>query len=174
MMAVWIIVAATAVVSGQAPTLLPADVRSALDRMHPGWRVAEVDSEVRRDSHARLGETPNVITGDFDGSGRADLAILIEYPNVDEPDKAFTHYSEIIAFLNTATGYLPVRLRDRQPAPHPIQFLTLQKRGARGFDFEANRKFIYPHDAIGEWYFEKGGGSYVYENGKFRYILEAD
>lgn len=161
-------------VGSQARSGLPDEVRSALDRMHPGWRVADVSADVRREIGTRLGPTPNVIAGEFDGNGDRDIAVLIDYRNVDEPDKAFTHYSEAIAFLKSDSGYHAVPLRDRQPGPNSELFLTLQKHGDQGFVFEANRKFVYRHDAIGEWFFEKGDGSYIYENGKFRYVIEAD
>ena len=158
----------------QPTSPLPAAVRSSLDRMHPGWRIAAVADRVREFVGARLGPSPNVIVGDFDGNGRADVAVLVEYPNADEPDKAFTHYVEIIAFLNDGDGYESVRVDNRSPGPDPIYFLTLQKRGDRGFDFEANKRFTYPQDSIGAWFFEKGGGSYIYDKGRFRMVIESD
>jgi hypothetical protein len=133
----------------QASQALPGPVRSALDQMHPGWRVGAVGQHVRAAVGARLGPTPNIIVGDFDGNGHADVAVLIEYPNV-EPGKAFTHVIEVIAFLNTARGYGLIGLMPGSPGPNPDVYLTLQKRGTQGFDFEANRKFVYPHDSIGE------------------------
>ena len=158
----------------QPASPVPPAVRSALDRMHPGWRIAAVDDRVREFVGARLGPSPNVIVGDFDANGRTDVAVLIEYRNTDEPDKAFTHYIEIIAFLNNDKGYEPVRVDNRAPGPNPIYFLTLQKRGDQGFDFEANKRFTYPQDSIGAWFFEKGGGTYIYDRGRFRLVLEAD
>lgn len=153
---------------------LPGAIRAILDQRYPGWRVADVSREVRAAVGQRLGLTPGVISGDFDGNGRADYAMLLEYPNTDEPGKAFTHFVEALAFLDNAGSFGLVRLRDRQPGPNSDLFLTLQKRGAQGFDFEANKKFTYPHDSIGEWYFEKAGGTYIYGDGRFRYVLEAD
>lgn len=153
---------------------LPGAIRVILDQRYPGWRVADVSREVRDAVGPMLGLTPGVISGDFDGNGRADYAMLIEYRNRDEPEKAFTHYLEALAFLDDAGSFRLVRLRDRQPGPNPEQFLTLQKRGAQGFDFEANKKFTYPHDSIGEWYFGKAGGTYIFGEARFRYVLEAD
>ena len=159
---------------GAQVSSVPAGVRSALDRMHPGWRIAEVSRAVRAAVADRLGPVPNVILGDFDGNGRQDVAVLIEYRNVAEPEKAFTHYAEIIAFLDTGRGYEAIRVDDRVPGPDPDRYLTLQKRGARGFDFEANTRFTYPHDSIGAWFFEKAGGTYIYDKGSFRFVLEED
>ena len=77
---------------GQDRTAIPEAARAILDQRYPGWRVAGVSSEVRAAIGQRLGPTPGVISGDFDGNGRADYAIVIEYENRDEPAKAFTHF----------------------------------------------------------------------------------
>ena len=153
---------------------IPGAVRVILDQRYAGWRVASVSGEVRDWVGDRLGPTPNVIVGDFDGNGQADCAVLIEYPNTDAPEKAYTHYLEVLAFLDDAGSPRLVRVRDRQPGPNPEQFLALQRRGAEGFDFEANKKFTYAHDSIGEWYFGKAGGTYIFSDGRFRYVHEAD
>ena len=94
---------------GAQTSSLPPEVRSTLDRMHPGWRIAEVSRAVRAAVGQRLGSVPNVIGGDFDGNGSQDVAVLIEYRNADEPEKAFAHYMEIIAFLDTGRGYEAIR-----------------------------------------------------------------
>ena len=161
-------------VERQPQQVLPAALRSMLDRLHPGWRIAGLNAEVRQDVGSLLGPTPNVIAGDFDGNGRPDVAVLVEYPNTDEPEKAFTHYVEALAFLNTDRGFVHFKLRDRSPAPNPDLYLTLQRRGAEGFDFHARKKFIYAHDSIGEWWFGKAGGTYIYEAGRFRRVTESD
>src|SRR5262249_42009405 len=142
-------------IAGQAVRTLPAPVSSALDQMHPAWGVAGVSEDVRTAVGAHLGPTPNVIVGDFDGDGRRDVAVLIEYRSVDQSNRSFTDYSEVIAFLDTRHGYEPIRLGDRIPEPDHERYLTLQKRGAQGYDFEANKKFSYPHDSIGLWFFGK-------------------
>jgi hypothetical protein len=158
----------------QEAAVLPEGIRLLLDQRYPGWRVALVSGDVRAVVGQRLGPTPGVISGDFDGNGRADHAILIEYPNTDEPGNAFTHFVEAVAFLDHAGNFSLVRLRDRQPGPSPDVFLTLQKRGTQGFDVEANKKFTYPHDSIGEWHFGKAGGTYVFGSGRFRLVIESD
>jgi hypothetical protein len=169
-----VLLAAGGRLRAQDSSVVPASVRSALDRMHPGWRIAAVGAEVRSAVGERLGRTPGVIAGDFDGDGRQDVAVLIEYRNIDEPQKTFTHFVEAIAFLLTDRGFTAVPLRERQPGPNADLYLTLQRRGDQGFDFEANKKFTYSHDSIGEWYFGKAGGTYIFENLKFRFIIEAD
>jgi hypothetical protein len=170
----WIVAGIAAFSGAQVPESLPGPVRSALDRMHPGWRVGAVGADVRAADGRRLGRTPNIVFGDFDSDGRRDVAVLIEYGNVDQTQKSFTHYIEVFAFLNRAGGYEAIRLTDQSPGPDPRQYLTLQRRGDRGLDFETGKRFTYPHDSIGLWFFEKAGGTYIYDNGKFRYVAESD
>jgi len=159
----------------QALDAVPAPVRTILDQRHPGWRVPTASAELLAGVGSRLGSTPGVVAGDFDSDGRTDYALLVEYRNVDEPDKSFTHFVEALVFLNGAGGFRATRLRDRQPGPDAALFLTLQRRGTQGFNVETGSAFVYPHDSIGEWYFGKAaGGSYVYDGGLFRYVIEVD
>src|SRR4030095_5985264 len=103
-LAAWAVLAAIGPLGGQDSRAIPPGVRSALDRMHPGWRIAAPGADVRAVVGNRLGRTPGVLTGDCDGNGRPDVAVLIEYRNVDEPQKAFSHFVEAIAFLATERG----------------------------------------------------------------------
>jgi hypothetical protein len=66
-------------------------------------------------------------------------------------------------------------LKDPVPAGDDRNFfLTLQRRGAKGHDLEAGKDFTYPHDSIGVWYYGVAGGSYIFENGRFRFVSESD
>jgi hypothetical protein len=128
--------------SGQDATVIPAAIRTILDQRHTGWRVAGVSPEVRIALGQKLGLTPNVVSGDFDGNGRVDYAMLVEYPDTDGPDTRFTHFVDAFAFLGNGAGFALIPLRDRRPGPNPDLFLTLQPRGTQGFDFEANARFV--------------------------------
>ena len=52
--------------------------------------------------------------------------------------------------------------------------MTLARKGGRGYDFHAGRKFRYPRDAFSALYFGKAGGTYIHDRGKFRYVYESD
>jgi len=152
---------------------LPPSIRTVLDQRYPGWRVADISLDVRTTAKQRLGPEPNVISGDFDGNGWPDHALLIEYRNTD-PRESSTYFNEVVAFLNEEGRFRLTKLRDRQPGPHPGVYLTLQKKGSEGLDFEAKKKFTYATDSIGEWFLGKGGGSYIFRDGRFRFVIEAD
>ena len=109
-----------------------------LDQRYPGWRVADIGLDGRTTVKPRLGPEPNVISGDFDGNGWPDDALLIEHRNTD-PREFIQYFNEVVAFINHEYRFPPDQLRDRQPGPNPGLYLTLQKKGAEGLDFEARR-----------------------------------
>ncbi len=51
--------------------------------------------------------------------------------------------------------------------------LILMRKGESDYDYEKQRDFSYPRDAIFSG-FGMGGESYLYENGKFRAIITSD
>jgi hypothetical protein len=62
--------------------VLPAAVRSMLDSKYPGWQPSHVGADVQAFVRERSPvASANMITGDFDGNGRPDYAILLEYPS---------------------------------------------------------------------------------------------
>ena len=163
-----------ATAAGQRAAPLPRPIRAALDQEFPGWRFSEVSAGVREFFRESLpGARPNLVTGDFDGDGRADYALLIEHSNFDQPGAGFSHVVERLVFLRRGAGYRMHRLEQDSPA-NPDLYLTLARRGRQGFDFKAERKYRYPNDSISVWYFEKAGGTYIYQRGRFRYVTEAD
>ena len=58
---------------------LPPQARDALYLKFPDWRYADISDEVRQlfKEDAAANTRPDLITGDFDGDGRADFAALI-------------------------------------------------------------------------------------------------
>lgn len=153
---------------------IPSDIRESLNVSYPGWRFSIVDAEVSDFISQRFpGAKPNLISGDFDGDGEADFAMLIEHTNFDEPGTAITHIMETLAFIKRGNGYTKYVLEEASGA-NPIVYLTLAKKGSRGREFESGKKFRYPNDSIGISFFEKAGGTYIFENGKFRYVNESD
>lgn len=153
---------------------LPDEIRGEMDRAYPGWRLSTVDEDIVEFLRERSsGSQPNLISGDFDGDGRLDYAILIEHTNFHEPDKAFTHVLEKLVFLKRRKGYKKLVMEERQPADS-ILYMTLAKKGATGRNFISGKSFTYPTDSIRISYFEKASGTYIYRNGKFRHIIEVD
>lgn len=153
---------------------LPAEIRSSLNKKFPGWRFSEVSDDVNRFFKERWPEArPNLISGDFDGNGQTDYAVLIEHSNFDKTGKAFTHVVEQLAFLKKGTSY-KLYILDQNTSATLELYLTLARKGEVGREFSTQRKFRYPNDSISLSYFEKAGGTYIYRRGRFRYVTESD
>lgn len=159
---------------GQLRSHLPLSIRGQLNRNFPGWRFAQPNREVLDFFSDRFPkEDPCVISGDFDGNGRKDYALLIEHPNAIEPNKRFTHLVEVLAFLRKGRSYRRVRLESSSPA-NPEVYLNLKKKGEVGYEFSTAKRFKYPNDSISFSFFEKAGGTYIWKKTRFKYVIESD
>ncbi len=144
-----------------------------LDKNLPGWEFPFVSDDIRKFLKARVSmeARPEVIQGDFDGDGQIDYALLIEYGMAtiyEAPHSKMSHDVLVVTFLKRVGGYEMHRVGEGG------EYLYLMKKGVRDYDYEADRHFYYSNDAIFAGYFEKGGTSYMYENGGFRAIITSD
>lgn len=146
----------------QESALIPAGVKSILDQMHPGWKLAQISDENRqicfkKDSKFR----PTLIWGDFDGDGKQDYAVIVDYGKK----------SSVMAFLARGTGYkafelfTPSRSNERAPdllevLPKGMQLGTKAQKSA--------------HESIASEYCESSSVFYFYEAGTFHRLLAGD
>ena len=150
---------------------LPPSAHLMLERKFPGWKFAEVSQEVHQFFEAEMkGESPNLISGDFDGNGKPDYAGLIWHGHeLNEAGDPIGPQSYLVIFLQKKKGYQMHVIKD--PAG---EYLCLAKKGTRDYDYEKQKEITYANDAILTGIFEKGGSSYVYEKGKFRSFVSSD
>ena len=74
-------------VGGQSKaTSLPPAAKSLLNRTFPGWKFAEASEEIRAFLRERVSTNvhPEIVTGDFDGNGKTDYAVLTKHGVMDE------------------------------------------------------------------------------------------
>jgi hypothetical protein len=157
----------------QMPSLdLPSEARDMLNVKFPDWKYADVSEEVSQCLKKDAGPNarPDLISGDFDGDGRADFAAMIvhgvrrvEDGCVVGPDPA------IVVFLAEEHGFRLNVIDD--PGG---EYLMLIRKGEKRYDYELQKEFTFEHDAIDAIIFEKGATSYVYEQGRFRAIITGD
>jgi hypothetical protein len=158
-----------------AEDILPTSARAALDVRFPGWRLSAVNLRAREFVRERsAGANPNVIAGDFDESGQTDYAVLLDHPSAPpQVGGAMDRTGQVVALLEREGRYklfvLKVPFR-----PDPRFCLTLQRKGESGNDLEANRRFAYPADSIGVWYYGAAGGTCIFSDGRFRFVVESD
>jgi hypothetical protein len=146
-----------------------------LDGRFPAWRLCSVSSRVRDTLRERSPKAlPTVVAGDFDGNGLTDYAVLLEYPTFSKGGgAASSDVSEVVALLDQGAAFKLFIVKEPVP-PDPRRYLTLQRKGQRGYDLERDRPFTYPNDSIGVWFFGVAGGTYIFSNGGFRYVVESD
>jgi hypothetical protein len=156
----------------QTPAIeLPAEARNTLNVKFPDWKYAVCSAEVRdflKQEHPNA--NPNLISGDFDGNGRADYAAMINHGVTRvEDDRLAGPDPAIVVFLAQEHGFEFAVIED--PGG---EYLMLIRKGDKAFDFERQQEFTFERDAIDAIIFEKGATSYVYEQGHFRAIITGD
>jgi hypothetical protein len=151
---------------------LPPQARDALYLKFPDWRYADISDEVRQalKQDGAANTRPDLISGDFDGDGRADYAALIFHgtTRVDQDQVVGPDFCLVI-FMAQDQGYQLHVIED--PGG---EYLDLAHRGDRRYNYETQKEFTLEHDAIDAIIFEKGATSYVYANGGFRAIITGD
>ena len=151
---------------------LPPPARDALYLKFPDWRYADISDEIRQmfKQDRATNIRPDLITGDFDGDGRADYAALILHGTTRvEQDLVVGPDFSLVIFMAQDQGYQLHVIED--PGGEYIQLIH---KGDGGYDYETQKEFTYLHDAIDAVVFEKAATSYVYENGGFRAIITGD
>ena len=156
---------------GLKPEQLPSTVRAELDKRFSGWRFPKVDEGIHRYLRENISADtrPEFISGDFDGNGQLDYAVIIEHGvALGEDGNPVGHNTYVVAFLKSGDK-LKFYMMDGGG-----EYIALIKKGEKGYEYGTGKNFIYKNDAIFSGYFEKGGSSYIYEKGKFRSIITSD
>jgi hypothetical protein len=149
---------------------LPSSARLTLNRRFPGWKFAEMSQEVRLFFETEMkGKLPDLISGDFDGNGQPDHAALIRHGNVKGEGKAIWPRFFLVVFLRKGRGYRMYVIKEPNG-----EYLCLAKKGTKDFNYDEQKEITYANDAILTGILEKGGSSYVYENGRFRSFVSSD
>lgn len=126
---------------------VPDAVRTALDALCAGWRLAPVMPEIAEEIKTRTPSwPPNLLPGDFNGDREVDAAVLLECKGA----------VQLAVFLSTGRGFAMDILEKPQPLD-PRQFLHLIRQE-------------YGHDAIGVEYDAIGGHAWVFQDGRWRSV----
>lgn len=160
----------------QIPALsqqLPRAFRTKLDRNYKSWELAPIDKEIqnyfRKNKIAGQG---NLIAGDFDGNGKTDYAAYVV------SGKEGRKVAYVVALLQEAKQ-IKLHVLDTIKGEDDNSLtrgtsISLVNKGATGYDHETEKNFRYRNDAIFFGYFEKGGSSYLYRNGRFIAVVTSD
>lgn len=146
---------------------VPLPIQVLLNRQYREWSFPEVSEDqcysVKNcggpDAFAQL------IKGDFNDDGRLDYAVVIQqsaYANDSGVAKPWM--IRVVAFFRKANGYTMHPVTDEAGGS-----VILMRKGETDFDYETQREFTYPRDAI-----LSGWTSYLWEHGRFRAISTVD
>jgi len=149
---------------------LPHAIKVLLDKSFAGWQFPEVSDDDCQSVKTWGGKEAyaQLIQGDFDGDGRLDYAVLIEYGSIRDRGVVIAARTYIVVFLHDQNKY-KMKIVAREGGG----CLQLMRKGDSDYDYEAQREFTYQQDTIMSG-FGMGGMSYLYENGKFRAIITSD
>lgn len=155
----------------RAPELtLPIEV--ILNRNFPGWSFPLVSEDTCFGVKEGGGPdaSAHLINGDFNDDGRADYAVLIQQgARADDSGSAVKPtVVHIVAFFRKPTGYQMYHVTSGGG-----DSVILMRKGESDYDYERQREFTYPRDAIFSG-IGMGGTSYLYEYGLFRAITTSD
>jgi len=146
---------------------LPDKIKAMLDQKYVGWKFSEFSSDV--DTYFGVSQfsfRPYLIWGDFNGDWKKDYAVQITIPSKNS-EKRF-----VIVYLRNVEKFDEYILEYGSVSPDI--YLYPFKKGEADYDYEAQKQFYYPCDAIGVIYFGKSGVSYIFEDGKFRKVISSD
>jgi hypothetical protein len=135
--------------------VLPRAARPLLDAKYPGWRVAPVIQPVREELLVRApGADPNIIAGDFNGDGREDYVVLLQYERTaarGAPDVI----DEAAALIASGSTFEVIPVAGFPP--NNLRYLTLERKGNEGRSRDAIAVRIVGGTAT----------VYVYASGRF-------
>ena len=144
---------------------IPNAIKIILDRNYPGWEMGTVSNEVARFfKENKFKFLPILVSGDFDGDGRDDYAIKIN----------FNGKWHAIVFLARGRDYKEYVLIAGGNAPDLDVYLFLYKKGEKGFNAETSKHFIFQNDVVEIRFFEKASIAYIFQNGSFNKVLTSD
>jgi hypothetical protein len=152
----------------------PTSIKTSLTKRYPGWHFPVFTDEVTQFfERDRRAATPYLIKGDFDGDGKSDFAVLIVQGRLPDAYGVRSIKGErLIVFLKKAHGYRLIVLEHW--GSDPEVYITLARKGQKGYNLKTGRTFRYALDDIEFSYFAKAGHSYVYYKRRFRRITTGD
>jgi hypothetical protein len=134
------------------------------------WRMAPVQRDVAewaKNEH----ENPVMVSGDFDGNGRKDLALLIqEGPGLSTGNPARLDSLRIAVCLDIKPA-VKLYIIDKLYCGDGI---SLAKKGHKYHDFEQDTKGTFSEDGVSAYCFEKAGATYEFSKGSFHRIVDSD
>jgi len=141
---------------------IPREAKAALDRLHPGWKLAAISNDDRRICFRKESSfQPALVWGDFNGDGKKDYAALVEYGGK----------TGVVILLAGGQGYKPVEVfKTTKPGERAPSLLDVVPKGMPAGSYR--RKL--PQETVMMQYCESSSVIFVYANGSFRQVVTED
>ena len=150
---------------------MPLPIKILLNRNFIDWSFPEVSKDdcfaVKQSGGPNA--QPYLINGDFNDDGRLDYAVLIQQgAKATDGGAVKPVILHIVVFFRKRDGYQMYHVTYEGGGS-----LMLMRKGETDYDYDKQREFTYPRDAIFSG-MGMGGMSYLYEYGLFRAIITSD
>ena len=147
-------------------TSLPTAAKAALDKLHPGWQLADISEENQRICFKKDSRfLPTLVWGDFTGGGEQDYAALIRYSG----------QTGLVVLMKHGSDYSPLDLfattKKTERAP---ELLDVLPRGTKVFDSQSNRQDIIAHETVVMQYCESSSVVFAWTGASFKRSIIGD
>ncbi|MBW3570642.1 MAG: hypothetical protein KY467_06010 [Gemmatimonadetes bacterium] len=143
---------------------VPGELRGALDRDYPGWRLGRLDGWLTE--QLPPGENGQWMRGDFDGDGRQDYAVQVVRPGGGRTPQL------VLLYLRRGTALRP-RVVVELPRTQGTFILRIPG-GTTGEDVEADTSVFYPVDAVAVNHGQEASTSHILTDTGFVEVLTGD
>lgn len=150
----------------QTPRSLPDAAKSTLDKLYPGWRLADISDENREICFKKDSPfLPTLVWGDFTGHNKRDYAAIIRYSGK----------TGVVVLVAQGATYFPFEVFvAAKRGERPPELLDVMPRGAKVFDRERNRQSINAHESVVMEYCESSSVVYVWTGKSFTPVVIGD
>lgn len=146
---------------------LPPLCKIILDVKFPGWKMVEpIEGVSEYFKTEKITNAPNLTTGDWNGDGMEDVAVLIEYGSEKVGDKMMPMVWTI-AFIKSPKGYSHYKLEGGD-------YIQTVKKGKKDYNYDTQKNFVHKTDAIFSGIWEKSGTAYIWNKTKFKSVITSD
>jgi hypothetical protein len=169
-MLAWLCSGVSTVIAQPQNASLMAACNAQISAKFLQWRLAPVSGDVEQFAKSR-NVSATTVSGDFDGDGRADIALLVSSGPVPVPN--YPHRLDVLHIAVCMNMRVGVRLFVIDK-PYCGDGISVSRRGGRYYDFDKQAEGMYELDGVHAYCFEKAGATYQFENGSFRQIIDSD
>lgn len=149
--------------SAAAATELSNACRAKIDSRIPGWHRSPPPDDLATYAKQKNLET-NIAQADFDGDGIRDTAVLVIVPTGGRQ-------VQYIAVCLERKTHLELHLIRE---PYCGDGISVARKGQTVHNFETGKNVTYRTNGVHAYCFEKAGGTYLYENGRFELVVDSD